>query len=180
MCEELFDFMEVDKTTHTTLDQMKEDLIFNMLNHMEKVLHVNFKDYDNMSQLIEEKIKLDEDVSYFWDWLEHYGYKRIKTILEHSLGNHEDLEAELEYRQFVLEMDIESNVLDNFFTSVADTVSMLYDLNDKNSEIAVTLNDEIFGKMDISQSYTFEIEDINNKEWHFKNPAGNQRGFCYN
>lgn len=185
MNECMYNFMGIKKVCTTKLDQTKEELMLSMIISVQKLFEIKLEDYNNLTELIVSKRRVTGEMTYFWDWLDEYGYEKIKEVLETSIIDNEELEEELEYRKFVLEMDSESAIPDNLFMSIADTIQVLYDYVQINSETSATLEIEVEqlveDKLDESETYTLSYKENIEPEWRYiRNPADNQQDFNYN
>lgn len=94
-------------------------------------LDKQIKDFVNtlveQAEEIAESNKDDKEYAYVTDYMSKYMYPKVDYVRDTEYKYTEEIQAELEYRKFVLEMDIESNVIDNVLTGVADAISIFYE-----------------------------------------------------
>lgn len=74
-----------------------------------------------------------------------------------NLPNEEELHDLLDYRDMILQPDIENNIVDSYFTSTADTLNELNELNQGVSEQAATFEQKDFIQKVLNDSIEYHI-----------------------
>lgn len=121
----LWGFLGIQRVTLTKTDEKVNHMIKNIFDTLSNLLDINISKYKDIHQLINDKRVLNDSQSYFWDWLNEKGYPYLQEILKINFPNDETLLELLDYRQMVLELDLETQMIDNYFTSIADTLESI-------------------------------------------------------
>ncbi|HEF5063588.1 TPA: hypothetical protein SAQ65_002578 [Bacillus cereus] len=120
-------------------------MISTIFNFMRDELKTNYEYYNDLEQMV--KIQLDtkkDNCSYFWDWMDNHGLNLINSLVNTPfLENDEELLDLLDYRIYILEADIESGILDNTFSSIAETLTSIVEYTKAKYEIASTKSTDI-------------------------------------
>ncbi|GEM_PF-4196658 len=145
MLENLNEFIGVQRVSKTKADKKVDSIIKDIFVSMEQMLCIDLKEYKTIQELIEKKRKANDEQSYFWDWMNENGLVKFRNLLSNNLPDEEELHDLLDYRDMILQLDIENNILDSYFTSIADTLDELNELNQGGvSEQAATFEQEDF------------------------------------
>lgn len=162
---------EADKKISTITEQ-----IFNTVQHMQ---NFNLEDFENLDYLIRSMKELNNESSYFWDWMEEKGHRDLCFILQESVHDSKELLELLNYREMLLEMDAENEILDSYFISVADTITALKEFVIAEKEEAAAED-----KLDSYHNWNNAIihdenKKTNNFNWtyEYKNPAEQKQDF---
>ena len=181
MMKYLYDFIDVERANKTRADKKVDSLIQLIFSSMEQILDIELYQYDSIQSLIEEKRSLNDEYSYFWDWMKETGLNKLKTVLNQSLPDHEEIHDSLDYREMILNLDIDNNIVHSYFASVADTIDVLYELTLGINEMCATEENEPDSSYDLSIEYHHSSESSQyNTQWvvsQNKSPAGNSGTF---
>lgn len=157
MLGNLGEFIGVQRISKTKADRKLESIIKDIFVSMEKMLCIDLKEYETIQKLIEEKRKANNEQSYFWDWMNENGLAKLKNLLSINLPDEEELHDLLDYRDMILQLDIENNIVDSYFMSIADTLNELNELNQGLSEQAATFEQEDFIQKVLNDSIEYHI-----------------------
>jgi len=80
-------------------------------------------------------------MEYVYDYMNEYMYPKVEYISKVNFKDNEELNELLRWREFVLEMDVESELEENILSSVADTISILYEKAQKESNNSLKKGD---------------------------------------
>lgn len=183
MIKNLREFIGVQRKMVTSVDKKVDLIIREIFDSMEKVLSIDLKGYDNIQQLIAEKGNVNDEQSYFWDWLDENGLSKLDRILRSNLPDLEELHDLLDYREMILQLDIESQILDSYFISIADTLTSIDDYIQMGSEQAAAEESPYSDTTYETIEYHVSGSEHNRKQrWivnHNKSPAEKKQDFCY-
>ncbi|AKP48749.1 hypothetical protein [Bacillus smithii] len=175
----VWEFMGIQRTDQTESDRLLTFIMNSMISSLFHCMKWSPANFVSFPQMVKYGIELDDENSYFWDWMNEYGIGYVKNIGKTTLPDTEEILNFLTYRQMLLEMDIENEIHSNLLLSI--------------SELLTALNEFITGCMESSATDLVDVfeetvffnnrlkSDSDHIEWEFiLSSAVNQQGFCYN
>ncbi|RAK20351.1 hypothetical protein B0I26_1042 [Anoxybacillus vitaminiphilus] len=181
MNENVWEFMGIQRTDQTESDRLLTSIMNRMMSSLSHFTNLYPSDFSSFAEMVKYGKAINNDHSYFWDWMDEYGIGYIKTIGKTTLPDTEETLNFLSYRQLLLEMDIENGIASNLFLSISELLTAVNEFIRVHLEPAVTYVEHDFGIFEepiICQGkLNSEQENI---EWEFLlSPADLQQGFCY-
>jgi hypothetical protein len=134
---------------------------------------------------MDEKRNKNDSQSYFWDWLADIGLSKLKKIINYNLSDSDEVYGLLDYREMILQLDIESKIVDSYFTSIADTITTIYDYIQARAEQAATKEPSYSNKI-TGETIEYHVSDSKYRKKHrwimnnSESPAVKKQDFCYN
>lgn len=178
----VWEFMGIQRSDQTESDRLLTSIMDNVMNSLSRFTNLSPADFSSFAEMVKYGRKLNNDYSYFWDWMDEYGIGYIKTIGETMLPDTEEILDFLSYRQMVLEMDIENEIVSNLFLSISELLTAINEFIQVHLESAADYQEynlDIFDEPIICQGNPHS--DKENIEWKFfLSSAVNQQGLCYN
>ncbi|MCA1010376.1 hypothetical protein [Halobacillus halophilus] len=180
MTNTLFSFIGVHKDINTEADEKFVAIVQQIMTSIEKLTGFELNDYDSLQDLIDDAKVNGGKQRYFWDWLDEKGQGSLKTILRHSLPDNDDVLDLLEYREMLLEIDVQNGILSSYFTSVADTLYAIREVTLAYLEESAASEGKTSSK-GYKEPFQPKSKTRNEGKWeiHFEKPAEHQQVFCY-
>ena len=124
----LWSFFGVDKKVVTETDRKLINLLDRYFAVVRDVAGVNYKEYNNIDQFIDAFASASQNNKFFGVWLKSFGKKTLKDIAELNFPSQsENLLDIIDYREFVLDQEIENGISDDLLTSITDSISFIYE-----------------------------------------------------
>jgi len=137
MNKQISQFMGFQHPDKTEMNTLWLEILSSMLNGMNSYFKLKPENYQSFSEYIHANMYLDTENAYFWKWLNDNGIDYLKKT-DRGLPNTEDLSDFLKYREMLLEMDIESGIVENFILSVTELFKLSADFIDSYLETGAT------------------------------------------
>lgn len=170
MRDDLWGFIGVQRKVVTDADKKVNQLIQKIFQSMEIILDIDLKHYDNIRQLIKEKRNANDDQSYFWDWLDENGLFYLEIVLENnSLPYEGGMHELLDYHEMILDLDIENQISDSYFMSIADTLTSIGDYVQTISEQAATVEQYCSKGLRDTEYHVSDVERDSKQKWIVRN-----------
>lgn len=184
MNENIWGFMGIQRMDQTESDRLLTSIMKSMMNSLFHVTHLSPSDFSSFTDMVKYGIELNDDYSYFWDWMNEYGLDYIEIMGKTTLTDTEETLDFLAYRQMLLEMDIENEIVFNLFLSISELLTAVNEFIQMRLESAATYQEydlDISGEPIICEDSLNSDKDNINIEWKFSlSSAVNQQSFCYN
>lgn len=182
-----------ESEAHIILDNYLNQVLLFMEDH----LGVNVADFNNINTLVDSQLfNKDPDVLYFWDWMDSKGIEMFRTILRSNLLQTDEFLDLLDHRLYVLELDMQSNIKDNIYHSIAESLNTISDCLDAKNQTSASKEQKIslgtiisdYNQLVLKNYYNEYVitrgnmmVDKYNTEfyWNSRNPAETQQDFCY-
>ncbi len=181
MAHTFWSFIGVQRDTITTADEKLNEFTINMFESLEHLLGLNKDEYSSIQELIDGQRGLDNEYSYFWDWFNEKGLTDLKIILSMNIPDHEAFFNLIDYREMLLELDVENGLVEGYFSTFADTVSILKEhLISAEYAASTTMEDKVkLERYFMGYVKVPEKEKNSHLAYSYKNPAEVQQDFCY-
>lgn len=137
--DNIWKFLGIQRTERTESDKLLSEILSNALTRLFRSTGLSPSEFSSLSEMVEFGRQLDNEYSYFWDWMKEYGIGYLNKIGKASLPDTEDTQEFLEYRKFILEMDIESGIVSNLFISVAELLKAVDEFINSYKELAASV-----------------------------------------
>lgn len=178
-----------ESEAHEILDNFFDQI----LTFINEQLEVNVEDYTNINELVSSQLSnREESIVYFWNWLDNTGINLISNILQSKLSQSDEFLDLLDHRLYILEMDIESQIKDSVYHSIADSLKSINDFLEIINQSAAAIEDRKIGHGTVitdlvnndlnSNYYVWVNSKVNmdtNNTWNLLNPAEIRQDFCY-
>lgn len=181
MSYNVWEFIGVQRSENSQSDQILKEIFTDAFNAICEQLNLDISDYSSIKELISSQ--LQEEMGYFFTWLEDEGINSIRKTESIKLKDTEETLHFLEYRKMLLEMDIENNIIESLLTSIAETITSIDEFMDSYLEQAATtsIRDEY---LLVSEQQTlvssYQYGNFKNFVWNNStNPADTQQDFWY-
>lgn len=178
MSYNVWDFIGVQRSEKSNADFLLKEIFSKAFLSLFEQFKLNISEILTIEQLI--KSQLTQEQGYFFEWLDEEGLDSIRKLELINIEDTEDNLHFLEYRQMLIEMDIENGIVDSLLTSIAETITSIDQFIENYLEQAATISftsDDLPNQFMVGQ---FSItKGTNSFIWNNEtNPAETQQDFC--
>ncbi len=122
----VWNFIGVSKTIDNEAERLLDQLFEKVFVNIQGFSGLSYKEFRNIEDMVDNAKHSENSYSYFWSWLENQGIVKLKKIASTRFYSDDETLDLLEYRMFVLEQDMEGNIVHNLIESLADGISEIY------------------------------------------------------
>ncbi|RKO61776.1 hypothetical protein [Caldibacillus debilis] len=120
MVENVWTFIGIQRIEKTKFDKELSVIVNEAMKSIFSVTGLSPSGFSSFREMVEFGRQMNNEDSYFWDWMKEHGIGYLERIGKVSLPDEEDTMAFLAYRKLILESDMESNDVSNLFISVSE------------------------------------------------------------
>lgn len=173
----IWEFLGSKKNGCNESEQILYKILGRFFEGIEMFSGLSYKNFDNIESMITVAKSKHDSYSYFWDWFEEIGISRLKVIASEKFDVSDETLDLLEYRLFILNEDIDSNILHNIIESLADTIGEIYKYALKTFPVKYEWSIE--GLESRSKCDRENISKNLNDYWSIKTPLENTSGVSF-
>lgn len=139
MNQDVWEFIGTRKLVRTEADQMVTQLIHDAIESVHHFLKIEPSTFSSIHEMIDYGRARNDEHSYFWDWMHDIGLEQLQIISKHNFSDSEEMLDLLNYRQMLLDMDIENGIISNLFISISESLTTITEYIQTSLEQSVSI-----------------------------------------
>lgn len=121
MTQSIRDFIGMKKGTMTRADELLDNLLVTTFDGFEKHFNIQWKEFKNISDFLSNFLIMNPDKEYVVEWFHKKGISYLQQ-LDTSLNIVFDIEAFIEYEQFLIDTDLIRGSSQDFLYSISEII----------------------------------------------------------